>query len=341
MRNYYMVRAKNSNKEAFDIFFNNNVVAVGWSRVDFSKELDSKKLRKKVLDEYYQKDQKQNLISKKLNEVERFKNIKKGDFIVVPYYSYIAIAEVEDEEIYFEKGTNPDIDLANQRAVTYRYKDDEPLIIPRNDLSEGLQRRLRVRGNTVSNLYEFKDEIEEIFNKPSYSYSKKIQEIEQIELEKLKRGLLENIQKGKSNLQTGGIGLENLVCEIMKCEGYESKILAKNKFQGKADADISAIKEDSFMSKKILVQVKHHDGESGSYGIQQVIDVLKQKEYEEYEGYFITSGFISDETRKIASENNIDVMDGEELVQLIIDNLDKLSKGTKRLLGICSIPTII
>ena len=162
MRNYYMVRAKNSNTEAFDIFFKNNVVAVGWSRVDFSKELDSKKLRKKVLDEYYQKDQKQSLISKKLNEVERFKNLKKGDFIVVPYYSYIAIAEVEDKEIYFEKGTNPDIDLANQRAVTYRYKDNEPLIIPRNDLSEGLQRRLRVRGNTVSNLYEFKDEIEEI-----------------------------------------------------------------------------------------------------------------------------------------------------------------------------------
>ena len=146
--------------------------------------------------------------------------------------------------------------------------------------------------------------------------------------------MLENIQKGKSNLQTGGIGLENLVCEIMQCEGYESKILAKNKFQGKADADILAIKEDSFMSKKIFVQVKHHNGESGSYGIQQVI-------YEEYEGYFITSGFVSDETRKIASENNIDVMDGEELVQLIIDNLDKLSKGTKRSLGICSIPTII
>ena len=95
----------------------------------------------------------------------------------------------EKLEIYFEKGTNPDIDLANQRAVTYRYKDNEPLIIPRNDLSEGLQRRLRVRGNTVSNLYEFKDEIEEIFNRPSYSYSKKIQEIEQIELEKLKSEL--------------------------------------------------------------------------------------------------------------------------------------------------------
>ena len=71
---------------------------------------------------------------------------------------------------------------------------------------------------------------------------------------------LENLQKGKSNLQTGGIGLENLVCEIMQCEGYESKILAKNKFQGKADADILAIKEDSFMSKKIFVQVKHHNG---------------------------------------------------------------------------------
>lgn len=60
-----------------------------------------------------------------------------------------------------------------------------------------------------------------------------------------------------------------------------------------------------------------------------------------YFGYFITNGFVSDKTRQIAAENNIEVMDGEDLVELIIDNLDKLSMDTKRSLGICSIPSII
>ena len=104
MRNYYMVRAMNSNQEDFDIFFKNNVVAVGWSRVNFSKEADSERLRQKVWEEYYKNAEKQqNTISRKLNEVERFKTIKKGDFIIVPYNSNIVIAEALDEEIYSEE----------------------------------------------------------------------------------------------------------------------------------------------------------------------------------------------------------------------------------------------
>ena len=135
--------------------------------------------------------------------------------------------------------------------------------------------------------------------------------------------------------------LDNLVCEIMKCEGYDSKVLAKSSFTGKADADIQSIKEDSFMSKKIFVQVKHHSGNSGEWGIKQLIDVLAQNEYKDYEGYFITSGFIDEDVRKFASDNNIEVMDGNDLVDLIISNMNKLSETTKRLLGICAIPHIV
>lgn len=127
----------------------------------------------------------------------------------------------------------------------------------------------------------------------------------------------------------------------MKCEGYEAEVLAKNKFTGKADADIRAIKEDSFMSKKIFVQVKHHSGYSGRQGIQQVIDVLAQKEYEGYEGYFITSAMVADDVRAFAEENDIEVMDGNALVELIVNNLDKLSETTKRLLGICIVPRML
>ena len=39
-RNYYLVRAMSQSQEDFDVFFNDNVVAVGWSEVDFS-QIDS------------------------------------------------------------------------------------------------------------------------------------------------------------------------------------------------------------------------------------------------------------------------------------------------------------
>ena len=93
--------------------------------------------------------------------------------------------------------------------------------------------------------------------------------------------------------------------------------------------------------RSIFVQVKHHSGYSGSQGIQQVIDVLAQKEYEGYEGYFITSAMLTDDVRLFAEENNIEVMDGNAFVELIVNNLDKLSETTKRLLGICIVPRML
>ena len=153
--------------------------------------------------------------------------------------------------------------------------------------------------------------------------------------------MLNNIRSGKTNLQTGGIGLENLVRELMECEGYDATVLAKSSFAGKADADIRAIKEDSFMSQQIFVQVKHHSGFSGKDGIQQIIDVLKQDEYKEYEGYFITSADIDEQTRDFAADNGIQVMNGDDLVELIISNLNKLEGTTLRHLGISPYPHIL
>lgn len=339
-RNYYMVRAMFSRDDDFEIFFRSNVVAVGWSEVDFTGFSDVAKLQEEVYRVYYEgRDISKRLISKYLNAVERFKNIKKGDYILVPFNSSIVLAEAEEKEIYSDEGYKND--LANQRRAVYRYENGKLLTIPRDELTEGLQRRLRVPGSSVANLFEFKDEIETIFSRGSYSYSQEMQDTEQKEMKKLKTGLLRNIQEGKTNLKTGGIGLENLVRELMECEGYEAKILAKNKFAGKADADIHAIKEDSFMSKKLFVQIKHHSGYSDKQGIQQLIDVLAQEGYEEYEGYFITSALVPDDVRAFAETNNIEVMDGNALVELIVNNLNRLPETTKRLLGICTIPHVL
>ena len=315
-------------------------MAVGWSDVNFTLYSDVANLRDKVYEEYYEKEAKApQVVSRNLNEVERFKSMKKGDYVIVPYYSFIAIAEVEDKELYSIDSL--DLDLSNQRSVTYRYSNGKLLKIPRNELSEGLQRRLRVRGSTVSNLFEFSDEIDKLFNRKSYSYSQEMQEREILEINDLKNGILKNIQEGKTNLQTGGIGLERLVSELMQCEGYKTEVMAKTTFKDKADADIRAIKEDSFMSKKIFVQVKHHSGFSGKEGIQQIIDVINDNEYRDYDGYFITSAMISDEDRRFANSNGIEVMDGNDLADLIVSNISALSETTKRLLGICSIPHII
>lgn len=339
-RNYYMVRAQGSSKEELAVFIDNSVVAVGWSDVSFADINDTEKLRDKVENEYY----KNHNIScqqrgKKLNEVVRFKGINEGDYILVPYYSYIALAVAKSEEIYSEEVY--EMDMANQRLVSYRKGNTGLYLIPRNDLSEALQRRLRVRGMTVSDLNEFSEEIDKLFSEKQLTYAQDIIEKDREKLNSFKKILLSNIRSGKTNLQTGGIGMEELVCELLVCEGYKAKVLAKTKFSGDADADIEAIKEDYFSRTYLFVQVKHHSGTTGISGVQQVIDVLSQDDYKQYEGYLVTSAEISDDAKNLADRNGIGCMNGDMLVDLIVDHLGELKQSTKYKLGISMYPMML
>jgi hypothetical protein len=45
---YYMVRAMRQTKEDFDLFFEKNVVAVGWSHVNFTSSEDAEALVEQV-----------------------------------------------------------------------------------------------------------------------------------------------------------------------------------------------------------------------------------------------------------------------------------------------------
>ena len=93
------------------------------------------------------------------------------------------------------------------------------------------------------------------------------------------------------------------------------------------------------MSVKIYAQVKHHSGYSGKKGIDQIIGAVALKE-PGCQGYFITSASVSEDDRKYAEDNNIRVIDGNELVSIIFDNRNKLSKDTMKRLGIVMVPTI-
>lgn len=336
-RHYLMVRAMTSQEIHFKEFFDNNVVAVGWSDIDFSKYADDQSLRDVIREQYYSGKSSAH-VSMNLNECIRFKNIIAGDYIIIPYYSGIALAVAESEAMYSAKAV--DIDLANQHRVAYKYKNDEILSVPRSNLSEGLQRRLRVPGRSVTDLSDFADEIDKLFANPeSYFYPNEVKKQEDRLEREFKQKLLQNIQAGKTNLKTGGIGMEQLVKELFECEGYEAKILAKSASPGDSDADIKAWRYDSFKTIVIYVQVKHHSGYSGQKGIEQIIGAVASKEPGS-EGYFITSALVPEDVKKYAEDNNIRVIDGNELVDIIFDNRNKLSKDTMKRLGIVMVPTI-
>ena len=143
----------------------------------------------------------------------------------------------------------------------------------RSDLTGAFSSRLKIRMTVVS-LVEFKDEvlavIERIKSNGATALDSHVQALEAQAQQQLKQQLLQNICDGKTYLESGGYGLEKLVAELLRAEGYDAKILDKAAFEGKADADVLAVREDRFSSTTLLVQVKHHVGTTGFHAIRQL-----------------------------------------------------------------------
>lgn len=315
-----------------------SVVGVGWSDHNFAELCDAETVIKEVDKDYG--------IGRWGNQIRRFFRINDGDVIVVPLQGSLMIGR-SSGAIFFDADYK-DRDRANQRNVDFpKDKNGKNVRIPREEFSERFQRRLRVRGMTINDLTEFKTELlaalESVEKGKYFTWENRISnEAYHLELE-FKRKLFENICNGKTNLKAGGIGLENLVEELLELDGYEAKILSKRTFQGYADADIKASKVDKIVNIDLLIQVKHHYGYSGEYGINQLLEIRKyvDSSYSNYQMVFITSALVTEELLKYAHKENVKVIDGRELVDWITEKIDELSIESKAILGICEAPRLV
>jgi restriction system protein len=338
----YMIRAMGSAQEDFDVFFRNSIVAVGWSRVDFAAFGSLDELVEAVEYEYYgDGGAAPQVVGKKKNEVRRFKGIHEGDRIVVPYWSSVRLA-VAGEEERFSAHDGEVRDLGNQHLVSFvRDVSGGYLTVPREQLSEGLQRRLRVRGSTVANLAEFEEEVGRLFHGEAYTSTIARVQNEQEQLFKSK--LLAILQDGASALRAGGIGLENLVTELLRADGYVAAVQAKNRFPDIADADIEATRDDHVTSTRLLVQVKHHSGETDEWGATQLAHILEAEPdlFAEYRLVLVTSGIPSDSLQALCVAKDITLITGTQLVDWIMDSLEHLAPETKNRLRISDVPQLV
>lgn len=345
VRNYYMVRGMDSSEAVFNELLKNEVVAVGWSDIDFTlfkenKSILADELRKLYLNNPEVSPQKRGRWE---TQSFRFCCIKKGDRIVVPYNNYIILAEAKGEQIYKPEVKN--IDLANQQKVSFLRNDKNEIIkVLRADLPDKMQRRLRVLGSIVTDFSDFQKIIDMIFENQTYKYENIYEENRQKKIEKFKIELLDNIKAGKTNIKAGGRGLEELVSELLQIDGYETKILSKRNGEGIADVDIKAEKIDHVLGEqKLFIQVKHHQGVSSNYGLKQLEEAKRQlnEGYKDFQLVFLTTASISELDINEAYEKDIICIDGQGFIDWLYDNLDKLSYKTKTTLHVIDIPQIV
>lgn len=315
-----------------------SIVGVGWSDHDFSSHPDAESAINAIDADYG--------IGRWGNQIRRFFAIADGDIIVAPLpYSIAvgrAIGPIFSDSDYYKH------DRLNQRRVEFpKTKDGQLITCPRTHFSEAFQRRIRVRGITVNDLSEFSTEIVRALQSAEKggdsSWSHQISEEVTRRQETFQAELLQNIQAGRTNIQTGGIGLENLVKELLTVDGYQAEIMSKRALGGFADADVRASRVDRCATVELLVQVKHHQGYSGDYGIQQLLEIRKQADsvYSTHQLVFLTSASVAPDLLEKAAQEDITVIDGEGLVSWIAEKIDQLSDQTKRILGICEVPSLL
>jgi len=323
MRKYLLVRSPSC-------LVKDGLAGYGWSKVNFTQHSSFTDLMACFKE--------QNIsVGRKTKAIKRFFDIKEGDVVIVPMKRSFALGIATGQKSFGLGAKNG----ANQISLEYlKDQQGQVLKIPRKEVSEALSTRLKVY-MAVVDISEFKDEIEllikQIQENGSVSFSNRVDDLEADSIEDFKKQLLSNIRSGKTNLESGGWGLEKLVLELLQLEGYVGKIPAKTERQGIADVDIDAYTGDRFKIAKLHVQVKHHKGNTNKHGLNQ----LRAVDDKDVEKWLITSGELSEEVTAYAEEHYIKVMNGSDLVDWIYSKQLLLSAITRQKLGISAVPTLL
>lgn len=303
----------------------------GWAQINFSEAETISELIGKFSNKGISP-------SRHLNQIKRFFSIKKGDIVIVPLQRAVAVGFATGKRSY-AKGVGFG---ENRIGVEYlRHEDGSLIRYPRVDLPEALSTRLRIRMSVVS-LDEFKDDIfcciDQVKAGGGTSFCSHVQALEAEARILLKKKLLANLQKGKTYLESGGQGLENLVAELFSTEGYATRICGKRDYDGVADADVEAFRKDRFSCSKILIQVKHHIGTTGLHALRQLQELDSE---EGIERWVITTGVVSSQMVEEAESQGIGIMDGECFVDWLIDQAHLLSPSTLNKLGLSTNPSLL
>jgi restriction system protein len=327
MKKYLMVRSPES-------LINDNKIGYGWKQINFASHDNINSLIKEIID-------KNGSIGRMTNQVKNYFNLREDDIVIVPLGKSIAIAKVIGKKLFeplFTRGHG-----ANQVRVEFFRKGNKIIRIPRSALKQNLESRLKLR-TTIGDLSRFSKEIEHLIenlnNYGDFEINNSFQEKVDFYEQEFKKDLLNAICKGNTRLKAGGRGLEEFVKELLEIEGYSQvDILDKKNGEGIADVDIQATSENNPFLKDILIQVKHHNGETSKHAINQLIAYEAEATSNAYK-WVITTGHISDESKLHAEENQINIMEGEQFVHWIYTNLNKLSRKTKANLGIVDVPKL-
>ncbi len=310
----FVIRCAPSGINRMNEILKSNQVVIGWSLIE--DELFNKKLKredyKEVLKNKYE-DYKDNPYSlgQATGYLWRFiHEMNIGDYALVPISKSFYLAEITSEPIYIPNKIRDD--TAIRRDVKW-LNNSEPIL--RDYCGSGLVSRLKYQGTCV----EATDLISDI-ERSLKNANEKIPPKFKTQLnDNLKQHVTKYLISKDSYLDDRKF--EHLIKQLMLGLGATtSDIISKSKY-GKSIADVDVIANFTHLALQIYIQVKKHEGETDKHSVEQIIEAIKIDNPEgesKIFGWVISSGKFNEKAVKMADENNIRVINGEDLAEMIL-----------------------
>lgn len=343
--NYWLHRITGGNNAIplSEELFKKGYISIGWSVFSNTDGLNAIKSGWKQFETLFNN---WNPIPRNRYNLWRFVNkMKPGDIVVVPFSYTFAVCEIADDVVYTNETIDPEL-LVDRKGVKvtkdekgYLRYDEKTYVdlgfyrkinvkerIPRAEYADqALFSRLKIR-QTNANITDLKDSIEGAIGR---FQEKKPIHLKASIVEETWKTVLQNIRKLQNDKK-----FEQLVEWHLKSIGGTGIYTpAKNESSTEeGDADRVAFFEK--IGVAIMVQAKKHTHKTKSRAVDQIMmfkknhvfDRNKTDRYKTILWVISTCDSFSEEALKLAKENDVRLINGEEFAKMIIDvGLDGLT----------------
>lgn len=314
----WMVRA-GEGAYLLDEFINKNIIAIGWNAIGELSSIDKIEKIKGLIASNYP-EYKSGTVNISSGQIYRFiHEFKIGDAVMTynPSERIYWIGEIESD-YKFDKEI---CEYYHTRKVKWIDK------IQRDELSISTKNTL----GAILTIFDIpKTSRDEIFNLLSGN-KKQIVEIENDKesLETIKEDFIAKSHEFTKDkiLSLDWENMQELVAGILRAMGYKTRISPKGADRGK---DIVASPDGLGLEEpKILVEVKHRQGQMGSQEVRSFLGGLRARD----KGLYVSTGGFSKDARYEAERSNIPLtlIDADMIVELINQNYDSFDSDTKSL----------
>ncbi len=301
------------------LFRKKKLIAIGWSNLGNLKVLTSTRdaFKEAVAQAY--PEYKPGAIPVNAGTLYKFVHeMSVGELVIYPSRidRMVNIGRVEGEYRY-----DPSVNAVHPHIRTVKWLKS----LPRTKFSQGALHEIG-SAITLFQVRNFADEFLAALRDEAPASEVEEDETVRIVVEDIDQTTQDFILKTLSR-ELKGRPFEDFVAQLLNQMGYRTRVSPEGPDAG---VDIIAHRDElGFEPPIIKVQVKSTEGNIGDPVVSALYGKVEQNEY----GLLVTLGNFTNQAKNFArSKSNLRLIDGEELVKLILDHYDKFDARYKALL---------